>query len=399
MTAPFLPTPSLGNVASDFSTAAVGFVKGLQDEKERRRQQALEEALLHMRAQASTLPGLKFQLEQQQFGEAAQSYIQKYPELSALSGNPEEVINRGRERDTEGLLGVRPRPPVQMSVENEPGKPMTGFAQPPPMAPGQFTPLGPAQTTFAPGQQPAGVPPMVPMAQPGQQPVAPAAPTSQALAPGQFQPVGGARISPSLGYLSTPRPAELDAATWAPGVLQGFTGLRDIIQNNPGAASEALPFLNTYQVVSDIPGFGNALASAMRAATAAGLSQEAQRFVNHFIRFRASRVFAAGGKQLTGNEIREATAQFVPALGEQPPLIQQRLAAMAADALGVLQSTGRAWNQRRTELITLGSPDLGEFNPMTQMFSNTAVTLQDLLPGIQLQVPGQQRNRYGYTRP
>ena len=386
MTPPVLPTPSLGNLAQDISGAAAGFVKGLRNEQERRRQAALDQALLQARVEAAKRPGLEDQLKQLQADAAARAYIDKYPELKVFANNPLEVINRGRDRDTEGLLGLRPRPPVPMTIENEPGKPVTGFVTPPAGATPGFTPIGPAQQTFAPGTP--GAPPVQPGQAPVQAPQQPVAPPVVHTAPGQFTPTGGARVTPSYGYLSTPTPQNLDAANWAPGVMQGFSGVRDIMRTNKAAAAEAVPYLNALQIAGDAPAVGNVISSVIRALPQSGLSPAAQQFVQSFIRWRASRVFASGGKQLTGNEIREATAQYVPSIGEDDNTTMQRLNSMAADALSVLQATGRAWPQRRAELIALGAPDLGEFNPLTQTFSNQNVTINDLLNAGPVNQPG-----------
>src|SRR6266576_2331708 len=49
MTPPTLPTVSLGNLGTDLSGAAAGFVQGLRNEQDRRRKKALEEALLRLK--------------------------------------------------------------------------------------------------------------------------------------------------------------------------------------------------------------------------------------------------------------------------------------------------------------------------------------------------------------
>lgn len=406
MTGPQIPDISYGNLATDVTGAAGGFAQGLIEERRRRQQLAMQQALQqatigHLGAQTNLLeaqtssepiragtPLLKAQMDLQQMQKAAQAYLGRYPDLLPFSGNPEEVVNRGRERDTEQLLGARPGTPTLTDIEIEPGRPIKAWAYPPARgsnipstAGGNVVPSSGIVSTGTPSPRPiySRVP---------SNPPAPPGPTSVPdvfrvpTAPGQGTISGTgtpSRISPSYGYLSTPRPSEVDAATWAPGVLQGFKGMRDILAIDPNAAREAIPYLNSLQIAGDIPAIGNTIASIFRALPQSGLSPAAQNFVQHYIRFRASRVFAAGGKQLTGAEMREATAQYIPAIGEDPSTVQQRIQSMAADVLAVLQSTGRAWTTRRAELIQLGAPDLGEFDPMTQRFSNLNVTLNDLL--------------------
>lgn len=213
-------------------------------------------------------------------------------------------------------------------------------------------------------------------------PVGGQAPTTQAV-PGMrvFRP-----------ELFTPTQGELDAANWAPGVFQGFTEFSRALRNNKAAVQEAVPFLQTIDITASIPGVGNAISGVVRGAAQAGLSPDAQKVVQSFLRWTASRVFAAGGKQLTQNEIRAAMGQYLPAVGEDAGTTEQRLTSMAQDALGVLQSTGRAYPRIRQNLSAAGAPDLGDFDPYTQRFTGS-VTFEDLLH------PQQARQRKSRSTP
>lgn len=194
--------------------------------------------------------------------------------------------------------------------------------------------------------------------------------------PSTVQPINGPRaFRPEL---LTPSPQEMDAANWAPGVIQGFTNFRDVWQNNPSAVREAIPFLQGLDVATDAPGLGKLISGIGRAAAQQGLSKEAQDAAVAFIRWTASRVFASGGKQLTRNEITAAIGQYLPSINEPDEVSGERLKAMAQDAMQVLLSTGRAYPRFKGNLTAAGAPDLGDFDPYQQRFTNSA-TFEDLL--------------------
>lgn len=194
--------------------------------------------------------------------------------------------------------------------------------------------------------------------------------------PTTVRPVNGPR--PFRPELITPSPQEMDAANWAPGVFQGFTNFRDVWQSNPSAVREAVPFLQALDVSTDAPGLGKLISGIGRAAAQQGLSKEAQDAAVAFVRWTASRVFASGGKQLTRNEITAAIGQYLPSVNEPDEVSNNRLTAMAQDAMQVLLSTGRAYPRFKGNLSAAGAPDLGDFDPYKQQFTNS-VTFEDLL--------------------
>lgn len=194
--------------------------------------------------------------------------------------------------------------------------------------------------------------------------------------PTTVRPVNGPR--PFRPELVTPSAQEMDAANWAPGVFQGFTNFRDVWQSNPSAVREAVPFLQGLDVSTDAPGLGKLISGIGRAAAQQGLSKEAQDAAVAFIRWTASRVFASGGKQLTRNEITAAIGQYLPSINEPDAVSANRLTAMAQDAMQVLLSTGRAYSRFKGNLTAAGAPDLGDFDPYKQQFTNQA-TFEDLL--------------------
>lgn len=356
---------------------------------EKKRQRQLED---EERAQEREMNVMRRALMQAQIGglqaktattgnvqETARAYIQQYPELASLASNPAEVIQRGRARDQEGL--IRGRPVADYPVISETGevllvprpRPESGIS---PLQPGTQPPPTPAprqdlgQGVTVPAEPPPAAPPPQQGQQPGQPPRTPT-PTGQ---PG----VRGTGVRTFRPQLFTPTQSETDAANWAPGVMQGFTVVRDAWRQNPTAVQEAVPFLQALNFSADIPGIGKAISQAVRAGGQQGLSPEAQRVAQGFLRWTASRVFASGGKQLTQTEITAAVGQYLPAINEDPTTSEQRIASMAQDAFNVLLATGRAYPRYKGTLTAAGAPDLGDFDPYTQQFTG-GLTYQDLL--------------------
>lgn len=344
-----LQSPSLGNTAQDISGGIANFLSGMNKERRQRRQDALEEALLNLREMeaqgklnalgAKTGQRWVLQPVEDEDGRTTLEWFLS-PQLPAPGGISQPVDNTSTEA---GLMNETP--------------------------PGVTT--GPQQP-----QQPAAAQP-----RPAQSPTH--------VSTGKH-----GRTSPFIMYGSTPRPEHLQAAQFAPGVAEGFIKVRDITRSNPAAAAEAATFLNGYQFSSDIPGIGNAIATAVRAAGAAGLTPAAQQYIQAFLRYAAARQFATGGKALTSTEIRTSVGQYTPALREAPEVTQQKLYSMGNDALVVVKSTNRAYPMIRQQLTALGFPDLGDFDPRTQMLSNQNIDVSALFP----QGANTTRSKYGYDR-
>lgn len=384
----------MGGFGSIIQTAAGAFDKKRQRQLEDEKRAQAQEMSILQRALLEAQVG-KLQSETGSLRAAADAYIQQYPELASLQSNPTEVVQRGRARDQEALIRGRPFPPqIVVSGTGE-------FVEVPRTK--EQTPLSPLRPSpTAPGDQGIGSQTATP--RPGTRPDT-ARPTPQQPAPTQT-PSGAPRPQPAQGArgtgvkalrpgLITPSSTEIDAANWAPGVMQGFTGFRDAWRSDPRAVQEAVPFLQALDIAASVPGIGSAISGATRAAAQQGLSPAAQKVVQSFLRWTASRVFATGGKQLTQNEIRAAIGQYMPAIGEDPATSEQRLESMAQDATNVLFATGRAYPRIKRNLAAAGAPDLGDFDPYTQQFTGT-VTFRDLLgPVPTAPRPG----RYGYQRP
>src|SRR5258706_13290774 len=99
MTAPALPHFSLGNTATDLSKAAANFVGGLQAEREKRRQEALEQAMLGVHQQLAQNPLI---LERTKLGVTHQSadyYRNKYQDLAQAPDEPAIFAGEARERN------------------------------------------------------------------------------------------------------------------------------------------------------------------------------------------------------------------------------------------------------------------------------------------------------------
>lgn len=373
------------NLSSLVQTAsgAVNRQREMQIEDEQRQRQR-DMAILQQQLMAAQIG--KLQSQSQGVASTAKAYLQQYPELQPFASDPNEVIARGRLRDQEGL--IRERPVADYAVVGPNGE---VYMVPREKEQTNLRPIQQQQPAQAPasaqGISGSTVGSQAPIQAPAQQ-----APSQVPRPARRPRGTGVQRFQPGL---ITPSQGELDAAQWAPGVVQGFTEFRNAYRATPRAVAEAVPFLQALDITASIPGLGNAISGAVRGAAQAGLSKEAQQAVQGFLRWTASRVFATGGKQLTQNEIRAAIGQYLPAIGEDPSVTEQRLISMAQDATNVLQSTGRAYPRIKQNLLQAGAPDLGDFDPYTQTFTGN-VTFQDLLgPAPVVPKPG----RYGYTRP
>lgn len=151
MTAPHL---SLGNAATDISSGIANFAQGMKKEREQRRAEALQQALLGVQQMHAVAPLIEQQTKLGTLQRSADYYRAKYPDLASAPDEPAIFSGQQREKDellTNRLLGTR--------------RPLTGYDENNNLVLIEPDTTAPA-TTPAPGQQPTGHQPVAPVGQP-----------------------------------------------------------------------------------------------------------------------------------------------------------------------------------------------------------------------------------------
>jgi hypothetical protein len=289
MTPPVLPTPSLGNLATDISGAAAGFIKGLQAEKERRRQEALEQALLQVKA----MQALK-------------------PELRGVTINTPEGLRFGTQNLDTGTVTPSPSNVAApnsnfFGVGQTPTGDLTQYSIP------RTTPVGQtpqaAPVTLPPGQQPRDVRPS-PFAV-----ETPTGPQIQAINP---RTATSRTITGPSGQPVQPRAQqfEVEKGQFAANMSRAAQGMERVYTNAPQAVDEAVQRLNFQGVLQSLPVIGAPAGEVAQRAIALGLSPEASEWLANFYTFMGFAVPELAGKQMTITEMRQQVAMFAPLVGE-----------------------------------------------------------------------------------
>jgi len=306
MTPPVLPTPSLGNFATDVSGAAAGFIKGLQAEKERRRQAALEQALLQVKAMAALKPdlrgvtintpgGLRFGTQNLESGEVIPS--------------PSNV-----EAPNPNFYAVGQTPTGDLTQYGIPKTPAVG--QPP-----QAT-----QAVLPEGQQPRDIRP-TPFVVEG-----PNGPMVVALNPrkgsyevfrSQEEDTGqpGAPLQPRA------QQNEVEAGRGATQMALANETLKRIEGTDLSAVNEIANNQAIRRATIKLPLVGEGLAGTVQALQQAGLSSTAAEYLAALAAFMTNRVRGIAGATMTVNEMLLAMSEFVPDMGElsKPGAFQQKV--------------------------------------------------------------------------
>jgi hypothetical protein len=309
MTPPILPTPSLGNFAQDISGAAAGFVKGLQAEKERRRQAALEQALLNVRAMQATKPDAS----NVRIITKATPQGLKFARVNVLTG--EELPIADIDAPLQQFISTGETPEGRLTQLGTPRVALPG---------------GPSRATeveLPPGQQPRDVRPS---------PFAVETPTGpQVMAIDPRRRTAEPIIGPS-GAPIIPRAQEGEVVRAQAGVaMQLANGTMDeieqrMIRGDPRARQaidEVVHRLALQRATFRIPVVGEGLAGSIQTAEQLGLSEEGARYLAAFAAFISNAIPAKAGKQMTINEMLLIMREFVPGLGEldKPQALAQKI--------------------------------------------------------------------------
>jgi len=319
---PQLPNVELGNTASDFSSAVSSFAKGLQEERTRRRQEAMSNALMNLKMQEFLHPRPMHEL---QLGPEGPMNVDINPTtLETMRSSPapdSQMPIMTQDADTGAWnLGMTSRTnpsapvrPVQMPAGQE-------ARGPAPIPVIQETPAGP-RTVMTPRTPHATVPA-------GQQPL------QQPSVPNQHQSI---QPQPTPTGIPT-RASEADEqrARGAFDMVQGRYEMREALkaagqgrnpqemqQNAQRTYDEAARYISSLQIGEGIPVLGNVI-NAIISQGQSVLSPAAARYFSAFMHSAAAKAFSQGGKTLTKNEIDYSLMSMSPKPFEDEATSQMR---------------------------------------------------------------------------
>lgn len=315
-----MPSVQFGNVASDIGSAVSSFAKGLQDERARRREEAMTNALRALQMQRAMQPMRPFQERIQ--GPNGLEYAYADPM------NPANVLHTGREA---------PNPNFISPYEDDQGNLVMGS-----------TPRygNNPQTTVVPN--PSGI-------QPKDVPAIPqTTETPQGPQNVLVQPRSGVVRQPTLpgqngqpGQPLVPKADEQDEkrAQRAFEMVHGDYEMREANKIDPQAYDDAARFAATIDVGSGVPIFGGLLEKFI-SQTQGNLSPAAQRYYNGLMQMAASVAFSNGGATLTQNEIRYALSSLAPKPMEDPTATAGRSRLLHGRVM-VMTHGNNAWMRYR----------------------------------------------------
>ena len=327
MTTPFptLPNVSMGNLGQDLSVTGAAFIKGLQDEKERRRQAAMDEALLSIRGMEAQgkLMGQSFERPFLEAGIDPKTRQRQYFRIDPRQGGYSEST---------GVQAPEPPPPPQQFRMFE--DPLTGDRS-------------------LIGLDRWG----------GQNPVQPQNPN----APGQT-------LRPAAPeYLSRPGVGEIKTARETVNMMIGISGINNVIRAKPEMLDIAAKYLAAQNIAEAVPLFGSLISDIIGQARSS-LPPEAAQLVNHWMNYAQARAFSKGGATLTRNEIKYGLDGVAPRAMEDPVTTANRMRTILQDIQSGMAASGPAWarvqgiDYVKGLMENLQIAPLGRFDPMQQMF-------------------------------
>jgi hypothetical protein len=334
MTIPVLPTPQLGNTALDIAGAAGGFIKGLQDEKRRKEEMAMKNALLQVQMARATQP------------DASDTQVIQVPTAEGLKWAAYNKLTRRVEfiqappgTETGGPSAAAPSaganvatppitPPVPGGAHGALAAPMRQFISTGQDATGNLTQLSTpniqlpdqraTEVPLPPGLRPRDVRP-TPMAVTGpggEQQIFSVDPRKNT-ATEITNPAGGP-------LLARATEAQERRARDAFQMIQGKSEMHRAITPdpaNPGsgpqAYAEAANYISALDIGEGIPIVGN-LINAVISQGQSALSPAAAQYFSAFMQAAAAQAFSRGGATLTKNEIDYSLSSLAPKPGEDP---------------------------------------------------------------------------------
>lgn len=313
MTAPFappvkLPNQALGNTALDISKAAAGFLGGIHDEQQQRREEAMRAAMMQLEAsRIGLVKPTRTTARMVNPATGVEDLVtgwQYPPSIDHPRGYFEPAQVEG------GGLALAPSSVMQIPTLDAQNKPDVALQ-------GRYTPNAPAKPIeLPPGQTVRPPPPRIVTAAGPQGPeitrVAPYGPTGP-VAGG----AGGTGLQPKATVDQEQR------ARYSFQIIQSRSEMNNIVKSDPGAASEAAAFIASLDLGQGIPLVGNTVEAFIQSAQSA-LSPGAAQYFRAFMLSAAALAFSQGGKQLTNTEKEISLATFSPRVGEDPSTTAQR---------------------------------------------------------------------------
>lgn len=355
MTPPILPTVSLGNVGTDISGAAAGFIKGLRGEQDRRRQMALDNALLRLKfLQATKGEPSDFRI----VTEATPTGL-KYARVNMLTGEKQPISDITA--------------PMQQffGVGETPEGNLTQYSIPRTQLPGS-TPQA-TQVNLPPNQQPRDISPAV-------------LPTETPTGPG-FARVprrhGGAEVvttGDNQPVYPRAQQFEVDKAQFAGSMARSAHAME---KTAPADIEAVVGRQNIQSVLQSLPVMGQSAGEAARSLMALGLTPAQAKWLANFNTFVGFAVPELAGKQMTITEMRQNMAMFAPLLGEPEEGRAVKRSNVRFRVGAAIRASGSGWHR------LMSDPTISSQIPTEYGGTFVDPTEQS----------NQQQSRYGYTRP
>lgn len=352
MTGPFPQLPSIeqGNLASDIGSAVSTFAKGLQEERARRRDDAMKQAMLMLKMKE----------------------FQNPKPMHIVASTPEglkHAFTNPRDLSTQITDIAAPENQYFFPTEDDSGA--LGMAGVPRQRPVGSVPA--QQVPMQPGQQPRDVAPAIQAVETPQGQQVYRVPRRE----GAASPVPGPG-----GSVLAPKAAETDLrrARDAFEMIQSKYEMGRAIQQNPRAYDEVAKYMATLDIGEGVPLTGDLLKAITNNAQSV-LSPAAAQYFSSFMNFAQARAFSRGGATLTRNEIDYALGSLAPRPFEDPQTTAMRERLIHGIISGAIAGN-QAWQRYREAAKQFGWNDEG-----------TMMNLQ--APNVQTP----QQSRYGYRKP
>ena len=326
MTSPFpqLPNVELGNTATDISSAVNSFAKGLQAERTRRREEAMQAAMLQLKMQEFSHPN---PIHATEMGEGGPRSIYRNPrDMSIVSDEPAPNPNYYAPTNTgpnmtPSISGVGRYSPLGTPATNVPLPPGTVGRDVPPVSTPTEGPTGPGISRIAPR---TGV--ATPVVDAGGQPLSPRAQ--------QF---------------------EVEKAQFASNMSRAAHGMS---QASPQAVENVVARLNDQAILSALPVVGSTAGEVARAGIGIGLTPEEAKWLANFYTWIGFAVPELAGKQMTITEMQQQKAMFLPLWSEPEEAREVKRQNVRFRVQSSIRASGTGW----TRLI--GDPNVAAQIPV-----------------------------------
>lgn|SRR5574342_71246 len=336
-----LRSASLGNIGLDIAKAGTGLVQGLQQERARRREEAMADALLQLK---------RFEAESGRIGAQASMQRANMPTygtrpIKSVVQTPEGLryaFTNPLTRETE--ITDLEAPESQFVIPTQgPGGELTTAAI------SRYRPGSPATAVkLPPGQSPRLEAPRIVVTEGGPQgpqisSVQPRTGTSQTVtAPGQ---PGQAPGTPGEPLQPRAQQFEVEKAQFAANMARAASGMEQVAMASPQAIDEVVKRQNLEAILRSLPVIGAPAGEIVRSGMAIGLSPQAANWLAQFYTFVGFAVPELAGKQMTITEMRQQTSMFVPLLGEPEEARAIKQGNVRFRVQSAIRASGSGWSR------------------------------------------------------